>query len=381
VNWLALAERLGTGTVARVNFDSHRCLHTLDKGSGCAACTRACPVRALHPGRPPALDPAACTGCGACGPVCPAGALAPPDPVPALLACVARTDAREIELLCARHPAPSTGLPAPTRALSVPVCLAGLGAGAYARLTAVGVKQVTLRLDGCERCAWGTLQAQAEAQADAARRLLAAWQRPVTLQCLLDTSAQALEPRHVWDTADPPVSRRDVLNPRAWLRAAPRSEKPLGAARGPARERAHLLLATATWRLPDPAITPLDGLGFARLEATDACTACGACARACPSGALRFEQSEDAFTLAHAAPVCSACGACVHACTARALTLDTRPTLAGVFGAGDLRVLLAGRLVACERCGAPHAAHDNARLCRPCAARALGAFAGWRGGA
>ena len=51
-------------------------------------------------------------------------------------------------------------------------CLAGVGAGAYLALVALGAERIVARADACTGCAWGALAPRIEAQAQQAQQVL-----------------------------------------------------------------------------------------------------------------------------------------------------------------------------------------------------------------
>jgi ferredoxin len=97
---------------------------------------------------------------------------------------------------------------------------------------------------------------------------------------------------------------------------------------------------------------PFSPLGLVRID-SDNCTACGGCARACPTGALTFHQEDDAVSLNFDPALCTACQQCTEWCpeaAAQALRIDK---------VTDLHALSQGRVtlyqsrdVRCESCGA-----------------------------
>jgi len=94
-------------------------------------------------------------------------------------------------------------------------------------------------------------------------------------------------------------------------------------------------------------------LGLVRVRAS-ACTVCGACAAACPTGALRLEEGAEDVVLSYDATACVGCERCAPSCpeqAAGALAVD-RST--------DLIALARGRtplkleaLARCRNCGGP----------------------------
>jgi tetrathionate reductase subunit B len=103
----------------------------------------------------------------------------------------------------------------------------------------------------------------------------------------------------------------------------------------------------------DGATMPLAAPGYGAIELDqDACVACGACAVACPTDALRLDPTVAELSVTDID--CVGCGACVSACPDDALTLH--PAIPAGAAALEPRVLLEDRAVACRRCGRLYAA-------------------------
>jgi ferredoxin len=268
------------------------------------------------------------------------------------------------------HSASEQGLQADVIAVRVRGCLAGLGAGTYMILAALGLEQVLVRTDACRICVWGALQRVVESQVSRAQQLLAPWDKSKML-----TSLSALEnpvDRPLWDAENPPLSRRDLFR--------------LGARQGqvaigrviesghetndlvPNRDRQRLLGAVShLTEFAKENMTSLAEMDFAWLSVTEACTACGACGRACPTGALKFEKSDDetSYSLVFSARKCNGCEICVHVCALNALSVHHEPTFAQVFDAETV-ILQDGKLIRCGRCRTLIAARPGGKLCPLC---------------
>lgn len=380
MNLASVAERVAALDRATVTLDRQRCLHTLDRFSACQACLGICPAGAIRPGQPPVLDAQACQSCLACLPVCPTGAFGADDAVPALLECAARVEAPTLELVCQRHPRAAYGLSADGAAIRVRGCLAGLGVGALLALAALEVEQVVLRAEACGQCAWSSLAGQLAENVARAQQLLAPWGRPQRLR-LVAAAGTELVPRRVVEADNPPLSRRDLfrLAARRGQVVMARAMNETGTTHGPrpARERQRVLNALAALparAAPAAADYPAGG-GYALVTVSAACSACGACPRACPTGALRWECPDPAaYRLIFEPRLCNGCEACCHVCAAEAITVQAEPSFEAVYGVPAARVLSEGGLMRCQRCGAGTAVRPGKHLCPTCEFRSQNPF-------
>lgn len=87
------------------------------------------------------------------------------------------------------------------------------------------------------------------------------------------------------------------------------------------------------------------------LEIDGGCTTCGACSTACPTGALRLDETESEVQLVHDPASCTGCSLCVSACPENVLHvergLDTARIRRGTYE------LASSRTSHCRRCGDP----------------------------
>lgn len=292
------------------------------------------------------------------------------DAVASLLICAARIEQGPVELLCGMHPQPEIGAPE-GQGIRVHGCLAGLGAGALLMLASLGIEKIIVRTDACKVCTWASLQEQIEKQVSQARLFLAIWGRADTIVC--QSNAEKMVQRPVWDSKNPPLSRRDLFRMLAqqgkvaMARAMENGHTPHGR-RSPGRDRLRLL--TALKHLPvseSNTKISLGSLGFANITISEACTACSVCGRACPTDALQFEKNENgtAYALKFNPQNCIGCDVCVHVCASSAVSVDHDPQYSQVFGKSAI-ILQEGELVKCQNCGALMAKHKNGMLCSLC---------------
>ena len=270
------------------------------------------------------------------------------DELPDVMRCLARLDVDTLELVCQQHPAPQLGLEGRSAAIQVRGCLAGLGVAAYLQLATQPLQRVVLRTDACAGCPWQSLPSEVSRQAAGARQWLQSLQRADFLE-----EAPALHnpvKRPVHRAGSPPVSRRDLFRGRV-------QEPPpvdIVSSLNPYHQRLRLLNALRRFEPGtfDREMAQTAGEGFAILVASSACSACGTCARACPTGALVLETAPDGkrFQLAFSLQACLACDACAHLCPEAALSVNHEVSLQRIYDAHDDEILLEGALGKCKRC-------------------------------
>ena len=372
------AERFAAMDRSQVTLEPARCLHSQYQNSECEVCYNICPVNAITAGKPPSLNVEACQSCLACLPVCPVGAYHADDAVASLLNCVTRLETETVELLCEVHPHPETG-GAESTGIRVRGCLAGLGSGVYLLLASLGLKKIILRTDACQACRWAGLSAQIGSQVSLSSRFLAAWGETASIDCMSGDGGMVERP--VWESNNPPLSRRDLFRMMArqgqiaLARAA--EEGHAGRERKVGRER--LRTVSAVGNLTREHAVPSSGcgeFGFASLKVSEACTACGACANACPTGALHFEITNvnKNFSLTFSAPDCIGCDICANVCAPAAISMEHNPAFKDVFVSGKPELVQVGDLVRCVQCNTLMAARPDVKLCPLCQYRRKNPF-------
>ena len=363
---------------SQVVFNADRCLHTQDKFSECAACYEICPTDAIIAGKPPVLNAEQCETCLACLPACPTGSFSADDDVTPLLKAASQLEGGTLEIVCGQNSMPELGATTSSTALRIQQCLAGLGSGAYAELAAMGFERILLRGENCNACKWSTLKPEIVKQTKQANQFLAAWGKKGFVEILENISEPVDRP--VWNADSPPVSRRElfrmIANKSQTMMARAMENLSANTERRPGRDRLRLL--GAAQHLPDwqPQAAPiLEGMRFASVQITEACSACAVCAKACPTSALIFNKDVDGkhFALQFTASNCIDCGICMHVCAADAIEMKPDPTFAEIFGDRTV-TLLKGNLTKCEHCGAAIAERLGIKLCAICEFRSKHAF-------
>jgi ferredoxin len=322
----------------------------------CGVCADACPARALRPapdGRP-ACRGGSCTFCGECIARCPTGALgwthAPWAALDARLeALVAGGAAAGVALVLLERPGPpdrdaprETVQPDVPWALPVELPPGALGAGIVLRALELGAAAVVAVVPGGERPARDGVDAAA-----AIARAVGMGDRVAAMPSL-DAALARLR-------REPPP--------------APRAPDPAG------RDGAHrpdaAAVALSLWRRSGSA-RPLHVAGpgapggAAALDAS-ACTLCGLCAAACPTGALTRRAGKTVSLEFDPALCPQPCGRCEAACHARVLSMSAELRLP------PERTTLLARAGTCPACGEPWEEAASLPALRPRIAAAGGA--------
>lgn len=354
-----------------VKLQVENCLHAFDKKSTCMECIDVCPVGAIEPGRYPQLDADACQGCLACLPACPVGAFSADDAVSDLLECAARLETPVVELICGLHPQPGKGFSENSFGLVVPGCLSGLGVGAGMALASLGFSNILYRCEACSECPWSALFSRIHEQVAALQHLLVVWDKQeVPLVC---RSLEKLIERPFWDVKHPPLSRRDLFRLAASQGRVATARTLSGEGgdgeRQPGKDRLRMLRAAAVLgELKKNDLRLSDDGGFALLSVSEDCTACGACERVCPAGAISLfiDEGETKSYLLHFPQYCVACGLCEQVCVPGAIKMAGVPSVNSVFGTEKPLLLRESSLKRCERCNSLFAGRENVRLCPSC---------------
>ncbi len=370
---VGLLERLEAVSGEGVHIARDRCLNNFNN-STCQLCAEICPEQAIEIEELAEIDGEKCKNCLACMQVCPVDAVRGEDAVSSLLSSSSRNESSRVEVLCELHPHPELGLEN-ADGIRVKGCLAGLGSGTYTALFTLGIEEIVLHTEYCRDCPWATLQQEIAEQRKHANLQLSAWGEEEVVRKI--TEGEDLEERRYWDADNPPLSRRDLLR-----MAAQQGQLSMAKALNPHQEaggkrpgRNYLRTAAAMKNLFQRAIEKdvvLEGNGFALLEITEACSACGSCAKICPTEALRFafDEEETSFKLSYTARDCVGCELCVRVCSEDAILIDHAPPIQELFGVEDPRVLQQGRLKTCRDCRSKYASNGEGKLCPICEFRA-----------
>jgi len=371
----AILERFHT---VAVRVLPERCLNRRHKESGCTLCL-ACPTGAVTAaGTSVQVNPEACVGCGLCASVCPTEAFMVGGPALAdLVRMAAEWRGRQLEAACPQRSALNETSTEADAVVRLP-CLAWLSPALMVALLANGVTRLWLDDSHCSQCPLGTVnEAIVRAVRDAEALLEPFGRERAIVLASLHRAATATK-RHVpvLDARQPTYSRRDLFG--ALRRAAAQTAVAvMDQALPPTPSRSlepHLpaqraLLTTALSRLGTAAALPnvVVDLPLGQVVVGDECTACGLCAKLCPTGALGVVQDEKWYTVDFRATRClgEACRLCRLICPVKAVTMSLRTPLADLLREVPT-VMRSGELVPCSGCGAPTARRGDEAVCHAC---------------
>jgi ferredoxin len=371
---LALAVEKWSAGHAPVSVFASKCLNARDKSSACALCVQTCPTEAITLQDGVQLQADACIQCGLCLRQCPTGVFEGDDGAYKLLRCVSQiVDHEIVEIACKHHPAPTTGNHKADAVVTTNGCLSMLSPAAYLALFGLGVKKAVVRLDACADCPLGALCPQIEEALVAASQLL---DDKTALVIETAPPERKAKSRPLYSVNNPPVSRRGLFRMMALQGASSADDllaefAPQEDGESPVPQERRRLLAALRHTLPAETHVSLPEQEFTRLRVSEACTACGLCARVCPTEALWFEESEDLFALTFSSAECINCGLCISLCEAKAVQRDGAPSAIEVLE-GQVDTLHTGRLKRCRKCNVPF--RGEGVYCPTCAFRKKNPF-------
>lgn len=354
------------------------CLNQRHNGLGCTRCLASCPTGAIDlAGAGPNLDPSGCVSCGACAQVCPVGAISPGHGRPELVltANLRGTTGTPIGILCVQsEDRGRTDLPVATVGLHRR-CLAGIDLSILLSLLKSCDDDIWLDDSQCEDCAIGSVHpviAGAAASANVLMRSLSSDKR-VRMATQSEKTVAWESGKQFVETARFKVSRRGVFE-LLRSRADSLASKPVEPARivrevserGIPPQRSNLLAQLANWRQPVVDACSSSLPYAAVMIDGESCSACGLCARFCPTSALRFNVGDGSFTIGFEGSRCVDCALCAVACPEDAIEFG--PTIAAAeLVAGPDRLVAQGEVADCQDCGAVTTrSAESLPLCSSC---------------
>lgn len=298
-----------------------RCLNRRHAGAGRTRCVDACPVQAIaleH--TTPQLDATQCVRCGLCAHVCPTDVFAPAiDYEKTLRSVVAELPVAPIALICAAHPTPDVSTAPVNGIVQHRRCLAALSVADLLELSAGGERPLWLDDTPCFSCPIGAARSVLMHTVEAVRTLLQASGRPSAVHLHSEQPSDEASPHSLpcIDGAHSPIGRRAFfrrLLPKQETTPAAEMVDDLLQRGAPLSMRlpqqtppGHLRLLSALHALqpPENAGVPTAHMPFGSVAIDPArCSACGLCARFCPTGALHLSTDKTHFDLTFRAAQC-----------------------------------------------------------------------------
>lgn len=348
-------------------FRAIRCVRYRYRYSQCRRCADACPHEAIAVSDDGLrIDGVRCQNCALCASACRTEALAAGNLVPIDLLKQAAKQER-FAFACA---------PSDAEGDAVVPCLGALSPGMLAYLARRGIA-VELRGSGhCSQCRHaprGADQLALNLEGLGLLRQAAGGEQwaDVALAGRGKSETKENRPRH--DVSRRQLFRRFIgwgVDQAAGPGASPDRPVPLRAIRAAVPvQSAQRELLQALWQTAGDALAlrPHPVLPLAQLRVEPGCTACEACARVCPTGALQLKESNSVWALTFRFSRCVGCEVCLEACQPRVLrSLDV---MAGSALREDQCVTLHSvPKKRCDRCSRVFVSAEPTDVCPVCRA-------------
>ena len=335
------------------------------RGGTCTRCQDACPTDAISLPDGPFIDTALCTACGVCAAACPAGAILHPAGSTLLKNLSRMPVRRKVNAVCfnTRHTDNAT--------LRINACLSSLGVETLVGIAALDVHTMRFIRGNCRTCAKGdSLRGFMQSLAQTRNLLYCTRSQtafsivapaPPDSPCPHNKKRPAANGSHLSRRGFFQLARSGLASPHPTDHEQPHPEQTHGRQTPPS---SRIVLHRALKQLRAAGGMPVE-LPNATLSINSACTACGACAKSCPTGALEFSETDGSFQLRFSVWKCIDCGLCEKICRTR--SLSRHKTRLDSFVNDNPIPLVSGPLLVCSRCRAHSATLVDDRYCQLCA--------------
>ncbi len=341
--------------------EAQRCVRKFRRAT-CDRCLQDCPAQAIQLGTIPRLDESRCVGCGICANVCPTGAFVSPT----IERLVSSVEANGGRFFCSRaEDGARSGIEVP--------CLGMLNEGMLiaAVLPGEGRRILSLDVSHCRKCQLRNARVVIDRTVDRANSILRTLGSEKTI--ILDDTARETQ------VAEQQRSRRDFFNYLRGqaLKVAAESvddilDETLSFTQVPRNSTdkvpiKHAILQHEIEALlaNSPEDTKQGCIPFGSPLPPDKCEFCGICATACPSDALKIQETDDDWELLLEKWRCLDCRACVDTCPTNGLRYgDSREAFQMI--AEQHTTLIHADKIACASCGRKFASPNGEDLCPSC---------------
>lgn len=336
-------------TVSLPAFHTARCTRYRYRYSECRRCLDACPHEAVElTDEGIRLDAARCQNCALCTAACPTAALAA-DNLPRLDLLRRAIKGERFSFACA---------PSGLAADAIVPCLGAIDA---AMLAYLAKRRIAAELRGSHHCAQCAHGARGEAMLAAGLEAAAALEQAAApeewLGAALSEAPGAQEEKSDFRAGRRQLFRRligrgvdEVARAATPATELPVEEKAIRAGPWFVPEMRELLQIVckrkddAPFRIGSHEALPLMDIRLRR-----GCTACEACFRVCPTGAMQIREDDASWNLAFAIDRCVGCGACLEVCQPRVLYAAESFDAAPEREPAVLRQLAKQRCSRCDR--------------------------------
>jgi len=304
--------------LSQPEFRNQRCTRYRYRYDKCQLCSDACPHGAVAlSDEGITISPATCQNCSLCVAACPTEALVADNP-PRIELLKRAVQKKAVTFACAPSQLPGD---------EVIPCLGTLDAVMLAFLASRGV---AVSLAGTQHCAQCPHGARGKDRLDRHLEATALLRETVGLDQWASITLLSDAPDATQNNVDHNPARRHLFRrfigrnmDQLGYAAADQPPVPLKAIRiaAPVSSEGRELLQHLFDIQPDKQSTLAahSAIHAARLLMEPGCTACEACVRVCPTGALQIRESTAAWELVFRFPRCVGCGACLEVCQPRVL--------------------------------------------------------------
>ncbi len=331
-------------------YRASRCTRFRYRYSGCSRCADACPHEAIElSDEGVKISAEACQNCSLCAAACPTEALLA-DKLPRIEVLKRAVKRPEVTFACA---------PSELQGDEIVPCLGALDAAMLAYLASRGIAVTLAGAQHCADCIHGAsgetrlslnLEAVEVLRGNVGHEKWAEISVPDEGDSRSGTSDHDPSRRHLFRrfvgrgadqlTRPVPASEAQPVPLKAIRFAAPFSTA--------GRELLQILFNTPQ-ELPTP-LSAHAGLLAGQVAIRPGCTACEACARACPTGAMQIRESGTAWSLGFEFTRCVGCDVCVEVCQPHVLYFrDEMENLAKSPEPVTLHALGKQRCTRCDR--------------------------------